>query len=107
MLRVVPEAAAWALHTLMLAISCDVRVLSTHAPLRWKRGRRLGWQGGRPVSMQGNVEQNGEEVGQRYVLRIMLCAICFPSLTVLEKALVLVDGSAREWAADSEPSILS
>ena len=54
-LRVVPEAAAWALHTLMLAISCDVRVLSTHAPLRWKRGRRLGWRGGRggrPVSIQ-------------------------------------------------------
>ena len=57
-----------------------------------------------------NVNQNGEEVGQMYVRRIMLYAICFPSLTVLEKALVLVDGSdgsAREWAADSEPSILS
>ena len=62
------------------------------------------WDGVAVVLSVYNVEQNGEEVGQRYVLRIMLCAICFPSLTVLEKALVLVDGSAREWAADSEPS---
>ena len=65
------------------------------------------WDGVAVVLSVYNVKQNGEEVGQMYVLRIMLCAICFPSLTVLEKALVLVDGSAREWAADSEPSNLS